>query len=648
MIELTLLATAPSMETGVLDHTSSYLAAAEFMTEPQGLIWASGANAEMNTEHQTVFCGNQVSFPSGNPKTNIFVVNEPIPSQEQAKGEGAITTKTKRKKYSDTYWEMLRETYLRRLYLQESHTVDEVVFEMRVIHGHTVRYVTYFTTCPAASDDQWLIQSVSKSTLERKFKFWEFSKNNSKCQVSRGSVAQRRRTAFALPPTSSSIKDLMFASMNEARRKLDIQRSHPGPPPTYIQQEKIFHALDQLVKGLFASGSRGWKPMNPQSTNFTSPDFAFGFTAPDWQLVAEKCRCVAILVDMAQYGEAFSIVEDAMFILQSATQLCNPSFLVHFWNISLTLMGVRLGHRRSFPLFRSFLLHLQVILSSSVGANHPMTDFVASLAAVTMSTPTDLKTTLGLACWKTIHVLGSILGQEHAIVLNLTTYCARNWKSRFSPDEEAIASSYHRLGASSSFSTRFMSEDDVSFHFDRLLAIVKPKNNVDSLIQQAVDIWTVTKDRCCKKPRVEDTYDLLSIQAFAFTTEILASHHIEKRGQNRSSSLETGYGYLREGIETLVNGSKEHQIHAMVLSKRLESYLKASHGKERAMKERERGTQLRLRIKKMLTTSAWVSGQAPRDRPKTGGAWAKKNRQSRRESRQKLTLLLDNKRPESR
>lgn len=446
-----------------------------------------------------------------------------------------------------------------------------------------------------------------------------------------------------MPATATIAKSLKFASLNERRLALDRQRPQFGLATTYVQQEKMFHALDHLVKGLFASGCQSWKVANPQSTNFTSPDLACSKTSPDWQLVSEKCRCIAILSDVAQYGETFSVLEDAVEILQSSTQLCNPSFLVHFWKISLTLMSVRVGDRKSFLLFRSFLLHLQEVLSSSVGAHHPITDFVISLAVVTTSTPLDLKITLGLACWKAIHVIASILGQEHAMVLSLTAHCVRNWRSRFSPREEDIESSYDHLGASSSISAQFASENDISFHFDYLLALAKPRNNAATLIQQAADIWTITKDRCCKEARVQETYDVLALQAFTFTTELLASHYIEMQGPNQLSSPETGYDYLSKGIEALANGSKEHQTHAMALSRRLENYLKASRDRGRAIKERERGTQLRRRIKKMLTTSSWASPPVPGDRPKTGGAWAKRNRQSRRESHKRLTLLLKNK-----
>lgn len=435
--------------------------------------------------------------------------------------------------------------------------------------------------------------------------------------------------------------------MNEERRKLDRQRPHFRLATAYLHQEKMFHALDHLVKSLFASGSRSWTSINPRSTIFKSPDLAFEKASLDWQMVFDKCRCIAILSDVAQYGEALSVLEDTVESLRSAAQLCSPSFFVYFWKISLTLISVRLGDRKRFSLLRSFLLYLQVILSSSVGERHPMTNFIVSLAAVTTSTPLDLKITLGLACWKAIHVIAGMFGQDHAIVLNLTAHCVTNWKSRFNPREEAIESSYRRLGASNSVSTHEISQDDISFHFDHLLATCKRRNNTTLVIRQAIGIWIMTKDSCCKKPQIGVAYDSLALQAFVFTTEMLASHFMDVQGPDRLSSLEIGYKYLSKGIETLANGSKAHQIHAMALSRRLENYLKASHDRQRAMKERERGTEIRLRIKKMLTTSSWVSHQEPGDRPKTGGAWAKKNRQTRRESRQRLTLLLDNKELES-
>lgn len=123
------------MNSTFCDDAGSQFAVTELTTAPHDLTWTSGVNTQAYTEQQTGSLGVEISVLSETPKAIEFVMHEPMPSQEQAM-RGAMTTKTKRKKHSDKHWEMLRRNYLCRLYIQESHTMDELIFEMFVIHGH--------------------------------------------------------------------------------------------------------------------------------------------------------------------------------------------------------------------------------------------------------------------------------------------------------------------------------------------------------------------------------------------------------------------------------------------------------------------------------------------------------------------------------
>ncbi|KAE9567467.1 hypothetical protein CGMCC3_g16442 [Colletotrichum fructicola] len=235
----------PFMDTGTPGHCGSHLSATERITASGNLFWASESNSKTYSEKQNGSSGDEISVSSESQKVIEFVMHEPMTNDERTK-KRAGTSKTNQKKppkgHSDKHWEMLRDNHLRRLYIQESHTVDEVVFEMLVIHGHR----------------------FTKPTLERKLKLWGFSKNSPRRQGSGGLVAQRRRVAYSMPATATIVKSLKFASLNERRLALDRQRPQFGLATTYVQQEKMFHALDHLVKGLFASGCQSWKVANPQ------------------------------------------------------------------------------------------------------------------------------------------------------------------------------------------------------------------------------------------------------------------------------------------------------------------------------------------------------------------------------------------------
>lgn len=134
----------PFMDTGTPGHCGSHLSATERITASGNLFWASESNSKTYSEKQNGSSGDEISVSSESQKVIEFVMHEPMTNDERTK-KRAGTSKTNQKKppkgHSDKHWEMLRDNHLRRLYIQESHTVDEVVFEMLVIHGHRLTYV---------------------------------------------------------------------------------------------------------------------------------------------------------------------------------------------------------------------------------------------------------------------------------------------------------------------------------------------------------------------------------------------------------------------------------------------------------------------------------------------------------------------------
>ncbi|KAK1837908.1 hypothetical protein CCHR01_19466 [Colletotrichum chrysophilum] len=138
------LRTIPFMDTGTPGHCGSHLSATELITASGNLFWASESNSKTYSEKQSGSSGDEIYVSSESRKVIEFVMHEPMTNDERTK-KRAGTSKTNQKKpskgHSDKHWEMLRDNHLRRLYIQESHTVDEMVFEMLVIHGHRLTYV---------------------------------------------------------------------------------------------------------------------------------------------------------------------------------------------------------------------------------------------------------------------------------------------------------------------------------------------------------------------------------------------------------------------------------------------------------------------------------------------------------------------------
>ncbi|KAK1467091.1 hypothetical protein CMEL01_11084 [Colletotrichum melonis] len=538
----------------------------------------------------------------------------PLPKSQPPASRKKIRS-AKKVSHSDTKWDELRKGHLNRLYIKENHTLDEVVFELAAIHNI----------------------EIGKSTIERRLKDWpEFSKNNVSQQHQQEGVSTRRP---------------------------EVERIRELSPATYLHQERMFHALDQLIKGLLASGQKSWTVDPVRPISFIAPNSGgrteHASTTPrsppsqDWEPLVEKCRGMATLAETSQFSELLSVFGNVLASTKQMVQICAPDFLVYFWKICIALFQVRIGGRRDYLCLRLFLHSLGAYLarSPSVGAHHAVTVFAASLIGVVESEPLDLKVTLGLAYWKAIHVLASLLGGDHAIVLNMTTHCVRHWPGRFTPQKHVLESAYQELLSRKSSAPWALSEKDISLQLDYLRTVSAKKNYAPDVIQRADELCRITRDISLSKATTGRLQATVTTRAFDFTTELLTAHHLEAASHARDAdsveaSQAVAFGLLNTAIEIFRKGSLECQIRAVAFSKRLEVHLRASGRKKQGLDEKDRGRDVRLAIKRAVMEPSWDPSFTPTmrrsscPRASTKAAWAAQKRRTRVESRDHLVCML--------
>jgi hypothetical protein len=286
--------------------------------------------------------------------------------------------------------------------------------------------------------------AIEKKTLEAG---WEGFKKNGNAQNQSQTTqttekVARRRKAVALPKTTGSGSFFEMVHRN--------RNTQPSPIPSistepYVHQYRIFHVIDGVGKSTLASK----KPWTTNMTEFVPPNGAENRRSTSWQSVSDKFSNIATLSKTRVAGTVKSLLKDASLELSKATESRDPSFLIYFWRICVDLSGIRLHSRTYFGEFvflRVFLRHLRdLFLQSSGNPKDDLVVFVESFFQIVEHTPRDLTVTLGLSCWKTIHMFGDMISHEHPIVLNMVGFCTKHWKSKFKVDEDTLDLKYKSL-----------------------------------------------------------------------------------------------------------------------------------------------------------------------------------------------------------
>ncbi|KAH8820621.1 hypothetical protein F5884DRAFT_866510 [Xylogone sp. PMI_703] len=495
----------------------------------------------------------------------------------------------KKNRTPPTKWEYIRDWHLHRLFIEEAHTLDELVFEMSVIHDFT----------------------AGKTTYEKKFAQWpEFKKNmtqGSEHQVpsNEGSCkkADRRRPGQSLPDRKSNargLRSIFVKKVVSQEEELPLVRAITYT--VYIDQERMFHAIDGLVKGFFGAGSNSWTANN---MTFDAP-MAVANNSKVWRHLSSQCQSIATLVQAKLFDQVNFLLKKInvkLGRLETTANLSDPNILIYFWQICHILSNIRYHTRmrvERYAYLNGFLQRLKRIFSR-LGNKHSLVVFLDSLYQVLVSKPDDFITTLRLGYWKTIHILGDVIGGAHAIVLRMGIHCTKNWRSKFGVHEEQLNSQYKNLPSLTENlgGTRSEIEKNISLWYDYIYGMSERKHNSEAIMNIAAQLRDVTSGICRKRATLKRLYYNTITQAFVFSTELLSVHYLDVRVDEKSTQdLDLSVQYMSEAVEILRQGDRECLIQAMSFSRRIALWFKTFKRPQEADSENRRGKEIVSKIEK--------------------------------------------------
>ncbi|KAI1780234.1 hypothetical protein F4818DRAFT_169790 [Hypoxylon cercidicola] len=537
---------------------------------------------------------NSIVFADANPLSHGTGISRANASPSSQAGR-------KRIRHSRSKWEEAnKHTY--RLNVIEHHTAEEIRFEMSVIHGFDASASVYRRQLAqwekprrtrAARALPNITQNYDDSQTDKVLEI--ISERNRKIMVD-----ERRRKRKKLKQEREQRRQEQIKKGNkEGAKKREANKKHTsaiitkasiGPflSTIYIHQERLFHSIDIVIKGLFATGRKSWIA---GADNFKPPPNTPNH-ADAWQRLSDQTASIRILVEAELYNHVNFMLGQVLEGLRVTARFCDPSSMVHFWTICYVLGGIPLRSKAKDtgnPWLRWFLWHLKQALSSAF-TKHSLLVILDSLLEVWAESPRDLKTTLGLAHWKATHTLGSMIGYKHGIVLNMGASCAKSWKSKFSVSDsisKILAQPLPTTNASN-IEAEMMANRSVN----RLSTVAKGKYNDQDVVAEAYNLLTWAGELCREKVCQQVLrYDSVT-RAFVLSSELVAKHHLEtwtRPGQkdDRVQDRELSFRYMDEAIEILRHGDIHCCIQAVSFSRTLRTWIRANRGKmgDRSRKE---------------------------------------------------------------
>ncbi|KUI57397.1 hypothetical protein VP1G_04719 [Cytospora mali] len=529
-----------------------------------------------------------------------------------------------RNRHSKSKWQKV-EQHIRRLYLVEEHTAEEVAFAMAVIHGFE----------SSVSTIRKRVQHWGKEERTRAAK--QYPKKKDQTPKAFNIISEQDRKMMVQKRIRERI---MRKEEHERQRQLQIERGNKkghkkrwlkkpyavpnttevnfGPflSTVYIHQEKLFHAIDTYFKGLFAAGLKSWTTdgrhfIPPQNT----PDFSEA-----WQRLSDQVDSVSMLLGMQLYHHANFMLGEILAGLRVAARVCDPSFMMHFWKICHVLARIPIPSRRGFrgsPWLGWFLQSLRQTFSSVFGM-HPLVVITDSLLQVWSSSPCDLKATFGLGHWKAIHTLGGLIGNGNNIVLNMGVCCTKTWKSKFSVSSHEVKTLYQRPMA---ITPNLEAEQMAEVSLDYLLAASREKYNELGVLDDAGHVLKWATGICREKAeRCALQYDSVT-RAFVFSSELITTHHLEtwkepEQEKNKLPDFSLSYYYMNEAIQILRYGDLQCRIRAASFSKRLSTWFRAHRPKAKLRPELVRISSRKMAARgTKANTEGWTDrGKASPDR----------------------------------
>ncbi|KAJ3467774.1 hypothetical protein MRS44_005338 [Fusarium solani] len=503
----------------------------------------------------------------------------------------------RRPRIPEEEWEKWKET-IERIYMVEQQTLKLLIQGMANTHGFI------------ATEKEYRIR------LEK----WGFRKNNtqgsSSSTTDRDSDHARRRAAQALPS-------------NGQRLILDLQPYRHQPSPEFrwsdnLEQQlwKMQIAIDTIIKGSFGSANEDEKWTSDKIT-LTVPSTELNHSRR-WQHLNSQCTAFVALSGVGLYAQLRAALEQLKQDVKGLNMSLKPNTflfqLIYMWRMCLELLKARLHLPRIRtadgqsnlslnPLVPTFLGQWEKHLAEILGSRDPTCEIMAALLTIFRRSPERLKMGLERGYCMTIKGLERIVGSNNGIVLRMWSHYIKS-----SGEEDMFIEG----GQGDKLSKMFR---HISLHADQSYGPCSPEaisilHGYTEMIltKTTIDAGNLNSyhpvlPRTSNPTRLEDfavevrqrakssleassglDYDLVAVEAYIFSTELLAKRLYQRA--NPLFSLEL----LDEAIDLLEHGNTECLIWAAMLSKTRVRLLGNKKDPKRCNLEKNRMVEIRARL----------------------------------------------------
>jgi hypothetical protein len=294
-----------------------------------------------------------------------------------------------------------------------------------------------------------------------------------------------------------------------------------------------------------------------------------------WADLDDRFFGASVLIERSSVSEGFATLDSIFREMKPlvADNVSQPAIMVEFWPICHRIDGIC---RRvdDYNLMYAFLRYFRDLVGGYVGRKHPLFELLDALSYVEQRY---MMPTLRLGYMKAIRCLESLIGADHAIVLNMWSNYVKYWDNQ-SINQEAFAANFTRLVEAAEARFGRCARETVRILHSFLYAMFYSSD--DKRLA-----WKLAEDL------VERTGSLLSITqeikwgvetlGFAFASKVLALLSLDF-GERDSFSTS-----LDRAIRRLKTGDRECRTRAIMLSEDLETKL-AQWGKQDEVEDYKR------------------------------------------------------------
>lgn len=384
-------------------------------------------------------------------------------------------------------------------------------------------------------------------------------------------------------------------------------------------------AIDTIIKCSFGSANENEKWTSDQIT-LTAPSTELN-DSRRWQHINSQCSAFVALSGIGLYAQLRAALKQLNKDVKRLDIFLKPKAflfqLIYMWRMCLELLKARLHLPRVQtvdgqsklslnPLVPTFLAQWEEHLAQTLGSRDPACDIMAALLTIFRRSPGRLKMGLERGYFMTIKGLERIVGSNNGIVLRMFSHYIKS----SSQDDMFIEGGqgdklsemfrYISLHADQSYGP--CSPDAISIlHGYTKIVLAKT-----TIVAGNLNSYNPVLPRTSSPTRVEDfamevrqraksnlqasggsDYDLMAVEAYVFSTELLAKRLYHKA--NPLFSLEL----LDEAIDLLKHGNVECLIWAAMFAKTRARLLGNKKSQRRSSPEKHLMLEIRSRLPKV-------------------------------------------------